>query len=87
MEVGWRLATEFWDKGYATEGAKKVLEYAFKTLKLHEVVSFTVPDNLRSRRVMEKIGMIRSVNGDFLHPRLDPEHPFAKHVLYTIRAR
>ena len=85
VEIGWRLAAEFWGKGYATEGAKRVLEYAFNSLKLHEVVSFTVPDNLKSRKVMEKIGMNRDLNGDFLHPKLAPEHPFARHVLYTIR--
>ncbi|CEG56596.1 GNAT family N-acetyltransferase [Legionella fallonii] len=85
VEIGWRLATPFWGKGYATEGAKRALEYAFKSLKLEEVVAFTVPDNLRSRRVMERIGMTRDLNGDFLHPKLDHDSPFAKHVLYTIQ--
>lgn len=85
VEIGWRLASPFWGKGYATEGARVVLEYAFNQLKLPEVVAFTVPGNIRSRKVMEKIGMSRDLEGDFLHPKLDPGHRFAKHVLYRIR--
>ncbi|KTD00928.1 GNAT family N-acetyltransferase [Fluoribacter gormanii] len=85
VEIGWRLASSFWGKGYATEGAQAVLNYAFKTLKLKEVVAFTVPDNLRSQRVMEKLGMIRDRNGDFLHPKIDPVNYLAKHYLFRIR--
>jgi RimJ/RimL family protein N-acetyltransferase len=84
VEIGWRLAAAFWGKGYATEGAKAALEYAFKHLKLPQVVAFSVSDNLKSRRVMEKIGMARDLAGDFLHPKLAPQHPLAKHVLYRI---
>lgn len=85
VEIGWRLAAEFWGKGYATEGAKATLEYAFQDLHIPEIVSFTVPDNFRSRRVMERIGMTRDFTGDFLHPKLAPDHKLAKHVLYRIR--
>jgi RimJ/RimL family protein N-acetyltransferase len=85
VEIGWRLAAAFWGKGYATEGAKAALDYAFKRLQLQEVVAFTVPDNIRSRRVMEKIGMIHDVDGDFMHPKVDPLHPFARHVFYSIK--
>ena len=84
VEIGWRLASPFWGKGYATEGAKAVLDYAFNELNLDQVVSFTVPDNIRSRRVMEKLGMERDVEGDFFHPKVDPEHRFSKHVFYFI---
>ncbi|MBL7481108.1 GNAT family N-acetyltransferase [Legionella bononiensis] len=86
VEIGWRLASSSWGKGYATEGAQAVLEFAFHHLKLKKVVSFTVPDNLRSRRVMEKIGMTRVSDGDFLHPNLEPSHPLARHVLYVIQS-
>lgn len=85
VEIGWRLASSSWGKGYATEGAKAVLDYAFNQLKLQQVVSFTVPDNLKSRRVMEKIGMTRQLEGDFFHPKIDPQHRFSKHVFYTIK--
>ena len=57
IEVGWRLAFDYWGKGYATEGAKAALKYGFQALRLKEVVSFTAAQNKRSRRVMERIGM------------------------------
>jgi len=63
IEIGWRLASCFWNKGLATEGASAVLRFAFDTLHLDQVVSFTVVENLPSRRVMEKIGMIRDLGG------------------------
>jgi RimJ/RimL family protein N-acetyltransferase len=85
VEIGWRLAYPFWGQGYAPEGAQAVLDYAFNELKLQKIVSFAVADNLKSRRVMEKIGMIRDLTGDFLHPNLDPNHQLAKHVLYLIQ--
>src|SRR3989344_4831839 len=67
VEIGWRLGSEYLGKGYATEGAKAVLKYGFETVGLKEIVSFTVPANARSIRVMEKIGMTRDLKGDFRH--------------------
>ena len=52
VEIGWRLSHDHWGHGYATEAARAALVFAFRELKLDEVVSFTVPGNLRSRRVM-----------------------------------
>ncbi|MDJ0509020.1 MAG: GNAT family N-acetyltransferase [Crocosphaera sp.] len=80
VEVGWRLAYEHWGKGYATEGAKAALNYGFKELNLLEIVSFTVPQNVRSRQVMERIGM-KHID-QFEHPLLPQAHPLRKHVLY-----
>jgi RimJ/RimL family protein N-acetyltransferase len=57
VEIGWRLGAEFWGQGLATEGAQAVLRFGFDELKLPEIVALTVPANLRSLRVMEKIGM------------------------------
>jgi len=85
VEIGWRLAADYWNRGLATEGAKGVLAYAFDSLHLNEIVSFTVTANLPSRRVMEKIGMTRSPAEDFDHPRLPDGHPLRRHVLYRIR--
>jgi RimJ/RimL family protein N-acetyltransferase len=85
IEIGWRLAADHWGRGYATEGARAALDFAWRTLKLPEVVSMTVPANLRSRRVMEKIGMSYSPQEDFLHPMLAADHPLAMHVLYRIQ--
>jgi RimJ/RimL family protein N-acetyltransferase len=75
VEIGWRLSREYWDRGYATEGAQAALRFGFETLELHQIVAFTVPGNLRSRRVMEKVGMLHDPAGDFDHPGLAPASP------------
>ena len=85
VEVGWRLAAAHWGQGYATEGARAALAAAFGELGLEEVVSFTVPGNVASRRVMEKLGMVRDPAEDFDHPALPAGHPLRRHVLYRIR--
>lgn len=84
VEVGWRLAREAWGRGIATEGARAAVAFAWDTLGLDEIVSFTVPANRRSRRVMEKLGMRRDPADDFDHPRLAPGHPLRRHVLYRL---
>jgi RimJ/RimL family protein N-acetyltransferase len=85
VEIGWRLGAEYWGRGLATEGARAVLKYAFETLGLKEIVSFTVPANTASRRVMEKIGMRHHPADDFDHPGLPEGHPLRRHVLYRLR--
>jgi RimJ/RimL family protein N-acetyltransferase len=82
VEIGWRLAPQFWGTGLATEGARAVLHHAFTDLALPEIVAFTVPANHRSRRVMEKLEMTHNPADDFDHPRLLPGHPLRRHVLY-----
>lgn len=86
VEVGWRIAAAHWGQGYATEGARAALDGGFRRLGLPEIVSFTVPANVRSRRVMEKLGMHRAPSEDFEHPRLPEGHPLRRHVLYRLRA-
>jgi len=85
VEIGWRILPEFWNHGFATEGARAVLDHASKNLGLSEIVAFTVPMNLPSRRVMEKIGMVHDSTGDFDHPRVPAGHPLQRHVLYRWR--
>jgi RimJ/RimL family protein N-acetyltransferase len=85
VEIGWRLGFKHWGKGLATEGARAALDYGFNSLGLKQIVSFTVPANLRSRRVMEKLGMTLDPAGDFDHPNLAEGHPLRRHVLYRIR--
>lgn len=84
VEVGWRLAREAWGNGYATEGAREALRFGFTEVGLDEIVSFTVPQNVRSVAVMERIGLVRDRQGDFDHPRVDPvAYPhLVRHVLY-----
>jgi RimJ/RimL family protein N-acetyltransferase len=84
VEIGWRLAHSAWGQGLATEGARAITRYAFETLNLPSLVSFTVPANLRSRRVMEKIGMVHDPAADFLHPNLPEGHTLRPHVLYRL---
>jgi 3-dehydroquinate dehydratase / shikimate dehydrogenase len=85
IEIGWRLAKEYWGKGYATEGAKAVLEYAFNTLKLNEVLSFTATINDRSQKVMRRIGMEHDLTGSFEHSMVSENSPIKPHVLYRKR--
>lgn len=85
VEIGWRLAAEYWGQGFATEGARAALAFGFEALKLAEIVSFTVPANLRSRRVMERLGMTHRASDDFDHPRLAEGDPLRRHVLYRLR--
>lgn len=84
VEIGWRLAADHWGQGYAREAARAALAYGFDRARLDEIVSFTVPANVRSRRVMEAIGMTRDPEDDFEHPALPPGHPLRRHVLYRI---
>jgi RimJ/RimL family protein N-acetyltransferase len=84
VEIGWRLAHAYWNQGYASEGARAALRFGFETVQLAEIVAFTVPANLRSRRVMEKIGMTRNPADDFDHPAISAGHPLRRHMLYRI---
>jgi RimJ/RimL family protein N-acetyltransferase len=85
VEIGWRLAAEYWGQGFATEGARAALDYGFETLRLNEILSFTVRANIRSRRVMERIGMTHDPVDDFDHPLLPAGHRLSRHVLYRIQ--
>ena len=83
VEIGWRIAKPYWNQGYVTEAAIASLGYAFETLGLDEVVSFTTVTNLRSQAVMKKIGMSNS-GENFMHPDIPITHPLCEHVLYKI---
>ena len=85
VEIGWRLAPEHWGSGLATEGAAAALQDGFGTVGLHEIVAFTTLANLRSQRVMDKLGMTHDPCDDFDHPQLPQGHPLLRHVLYRLR--
>lgn len=80
VEIGWRLAKAYWGQGLATEAAQAVIDAGFEHYDLSEIVSFTTVHNLRSRRVMEKIGMTNNPAEDFDHPMVTG--PLQRHVLY-----
>jgi RimJ/RimL family protein N-acetyltransferase len=84
VEIGWRLAPAHWGRGYATEAARASLAFGFDRLGLAEIVSFTVPANVRSWRVMERIGMTHDPRDDFDHPMFPEGHRLRRHVLYRI---
>ena len=83
VEIAWRLARAYWNRGYATEAARAALDYGFEKLALREIVATMVPANQRSRRVMERLGMTRAPEDDFDVPHL-PEGPLKRHVLYRL---
>jgi 3-dehydroquinate dehydratase/shikimate dehydrogenase len=87
VEVAWRLAYEYWGKGYATEGAKASIGYGFEILGLEEIISFTSVPNLRSQAVMERIGMHHNSEDDFDHPKLPEGHWLKRHVLYRMNSK
>ena len=57
IEIGYRLARSVWGKGYATEAALKVRDYAFNTMGIKRLIALIDPSNFSSVRVAEKIGM------------------------------
>jgi RimJ/RimL family protein N-acetyltransferase len=84
VEIGWRLSADHWGRGLAAEGAREMVRYAFEVVGLEAIVSFTVPANLRSRRVMEKLWMTCDPADDFDHPALPEGHVLRRHVLYRL---
>jgi RimJ/RimL family protein N-acetyltransferase len=85
IEIGWRLSFESWGHGYATEGARAVLAWVKDNVQPPggELVSFTTVRNVRSRRVMEKLGFVHDEREDFDHPML-PDWDERRHVLYRL---
>ena len=86
VEIGWRLARAAWGRGLATEAAQAALTFGFERLALREVVAICVPGNGASRRVMQRLGMVRDEAGDFDHPRIEAGHPMRRHLLYRCAA-
>ena len=82
VEVGWRLGFEHWGKGFASEAARGALRVGFQLLSLREIVSFTSLRNLRSRNVMERLGMRAS--GTFEHPQVPEGSVLRRHCLYRL---
>lgn len=83
IEIGWRLAQQFWGQGLASEGATACLEYGFKTLAVDEIISMTPCTNIKSEKLMQRIGM-RNSEQNFIHPIIAPDSSLAEHLLYRI---
>ena len=82
VDIGWRLKKSAWGKGFATERAKRCLEFAFNELSLNEVIAVCTKNNLKSERVMQKIGMQKI--GEFNHPKLKKYPELERYVCYVI---
>ena len=82
VDIGWRLKKSAWGNGYATEGAKKCLDFAFNKLKLEKVISTYTVKNSKSENVMKKIGMVKK--GGFNHPKLKEYPEYEKCICYEI---
>jgi RimJ/RimL family protein N-acetyltransferase len=83
VEIGWRLAFDYWGHGFATEAAEQALRVGFDVLDLKEIVSFTAVINHRSRAVMERLRMTQSA--PFEHPNVPIGSPLREHCLYRAR--
>ncbi|HEX5055813.1 MAG TPA: GNAT family N-acetyltransferase [Gammaproteobacteria bacterium] len=84
VEIGWRLAFQYWGKGYATEAARGCLRAGFERLDLAEIVAFTAIGNMRSRAVMQRLGMREDPVAEFEHPKIPVGHPLRLHCLYRL---
>ncbi len=84
VEIGWRIRADHWGLGYATEAAQRCLRHGFDDLGFPEVISFTAAINVRSRRVMEKLGLEYDPSEDFEHPSVPVGSPLREHVLYRM---
>jgi RimJ/RimL family protein N-acetyltransferase len=87
FEIGYRLAKHAWGLGYATEAAREAVRFGFERAGLDEIVSMTAVGNVRSRAVMDKLGMTHDLCDDFDHPRVPDGHPLKRHVLYRLTRR
>jgi RimJ/RimL family protein N-acetyltransferase len=81
-DIGWRLKKSAWGNGYATEGAKRCLEFAFNELNLEKIISVFTEKNVKSEHVMKKIGMEKI--GAFNHPKLKDHPEYEKCICYEI---
>jgi RimJ/RimL family protein N-acetyltransferase len=82
VEMSWRLNRHYWGCGYATEAARAALEDGFGRVGLREIVAVTAPGNTASVRVMERLGMTRSV--EFDHPLVPEGSSLRRHILYRL---
>jgi RimJ/RimL family protein N-acetyltransferase len=82
VEVAWRLHRQYWGQGYATEAARAAIEDGFTRVGLTEIVALTALGNTASARVMERLGMTRTI--EFDHPNVPETNPLRRHILYRL---
>jgi ribosomal-protein-alanine N-acetyltransferase len=82
VEVAWRLHRHYWGQGYATEAARAAIDDGFSRVGLKEIVALTTLENRASQRVMERLGMTRTI--EFDHPNVAVDSRLRRHILYRL---
>ena len=83
-EIGWRLSSNAWGHGFATEAARATLDWLFANRDDSAALAITHSGNLRSRAVMQRLGMVYCPELDFAHPKLAESNPLRPHVTYSL---
>lgn len=86
VDIGWRLRREFWGQGLASEGAKACLDHGLEHMGLKRIIAYTAEANLRSIRVIEKLGMSHAAHCDFDHPLMSATAPYCRQAVYEVYA-
>lgn len=81
VDIGWRICSQEWNKGYATEGALRCMDYAFNVLNLDTVYAVAPMINVKSEHIMIRIGMEKW--GEFQHPKLSDHPRLQKCIVYV----
>jgi RimJ/RimL family protein N-acetyltransferase len=84
IEIGWRLQRDAWGKGYAREAAEASLQWGWDNLTADRICAITTLGNVRSWGLMERLGMKRRHDLDFMHPSLQADDPLAPHITYEM---
>ena len=86
VEIAWRLAFDYWGHGYASEAADAAIRDGFERVGLGEIIGVATPNNVRSRTIMDRLGMVFSPGDTFDHPRVPEGVSRRRHVVYRLKA-
>jgi RimJ/RimL family protein N-acetyltransferase len=80
-EVGFWIGKPYWNRGYATDGTRQLLDFAFDKLELAEVFARPLKRNAPSRRVLEKLGFTAVAKETHEHPKWTEDDPVVRYEL------
>ena len=84
VEAGWLIDRPYWRQGYAQEAMRAALAWGWANTDAARIVAITAAINGKSRALMEKLGMERLADGDFLHALFAEDDPRRLTVTYAI---
>ena len=87
LEIGWRMAADCWGRSYAREAAQATLAWIAGNRPGEPVCAITSVGNVRSRGLMERLGMRHDESMDFDHPNVADDSPLKRHVTYWLDER